>query len=393
MSDFDLTKVDIETIAPILTKVSAAFEPTAPFLKFSVKPFSTYIKVFESMPKTSQDIASRACLFEFTEDGKLTATMSDGIFYGTTMVPYLERKDGFPTTFILDYESLLRVSVVLGHAVYLVYKDSSFYVEYDSGSLYVPSYSISPDKIKSRINHDASPDYKDVSVPSFLKHVELTKTFLASNQTKSSAFAFFMADGVYSCNGYTVFKGSCTVPVNVVFRSSDFGFLDTFVSLADEGLKMAVAGSRVILKSGNGMLSFPVYEEKYDESGLKRFRDFKPVNYYTVDYEKTVLLLTMLSKVYRTSNVVSLKSVAGCLKMSSSDLDGRESYATLSQKMAGSPLDATVTFSVTNLLAAFKTLEPYRFLNLAIFESSFGLFNADISMIVFGNQGEDKKVK
>jgi hypothetical protein len=390
-NDFDLTKVDVEVIAPMINKVSAAFEPTSPFLKFDVKPFSTYIKVFEAMPKTSQDITSRACLFEFTSDDTLTATMSDGIFYGTITIPYVERKPEFPSTFVLDYESLLRVSVAFGNSVYLVYKDSSFYVEYDSGSLYVPDYTVKPEKIKGRINHDAKADFKDVSAFDFLKYVKLSKAFMASNQLKPLAFAHFTTEGLYSSNGYTVFKGNYKLPVSIVFRATDLAFLDVFVPLAYEKLKIAVTGSRLIVQSNTGLLSFPIYNESFSEDDLKRFANFKPVNFYTVDYEKTMLLLKMLSRVYRTSNVVSLKSVAGCLTMSSVSLDGKESFATLSQKLTGSPMDAIVSFSVTGLLSVLQTLESYRFLNLAIFENSFGLFNANVSMIIFGMQGGQKK--
>jgi hypothetical protein len=393
MDTLDLTKVDIETIAPIINKVSASFEPTSPFLKFEVKPFSTYIKVFEAMPKTSQDIVSRACLFEFTEDGKLTATMSDGIFYGTIQIPYTEKKQDFPQTFILDYESLLRVSVAFGHTIYLVYKDSSFYIEYDSGSLYVPDYNLKPEKIKGRISLPSSLDSKELSAFDFLKYVKLAKTFLASNQLKPLAFAHFTDNALFSSNGYTVLKGNYKLPFSIVFRASDLAFLDTFIPLSYENLKVASTASRIIVSSNTGVISFPVYNEKFSEADSKRFEEFKPQNYYTVDYEKTMLLLNMLSKVYRSSNVVSLKSENGILTMTSTSLDGKVSFATLSQKLTGIQADSSVSFSVTGLLSVLKTLEPYRFLNLAIFENCFGLFNAEVAMIVFGMQGQIKKVK
>jgi len=126
--------------------------------------------------------------------------------------------------------------------------------------------------------------------------------------------------------------------------------------------------------------------EAFPSSYEQHLKSFDFGNYFAVDFSKFYLLLSVLSKVYRSSGIVILRAKEDVLYLESKSLDGEMSFMVLSKSKKGTIADCELSFSVDGLLAVLKSLKNFDYLNLTISGNSFSLFNETVSLAVFGTE-------
>lgn len=364
--------------------------PTEPYIKFHTADLLFNMKLFLSMSQSLQDILSRACLFEVTKSDvnvkpDLKASMSDGVFSGSVHIPFEEVKDAFPIQFILDYESLMKVARFAGKYIYVVYDKNAFYIDFYGGRVHLPSYNLSPALISSRVNVDMAKGREvDVPVTNFLRFISIAESFLMSNEVPNLAFMFLMSDGSYLSNGYTVLKSDLTFPVNCSLRKLDLPFMLAACQISlKHGIKIILLDNKMVVASPAVSMVLPLVNEQFPSSYISHVKNFPIEASYGVDFSKFYMMLSVLSKIYRSSGIVALKSSENSLVLESKSLDDKISHMVLS-KSTKPVNNSEISFSVEGLLAVLKSLKQYDYLNLAIHGNSFCLFNESVSLVVFG---------
>lgn len=382
MSEEEL-KAQVESIADDSEEIK---EPEAPHIKLSTVDLIFHLKLFASMNKSLQDVVSRALLLEVTEN-QVKATMSDGIFRGSVLFPHHGVTEGFPEAATLDYDSLVKVARSAGKTLYLVYENKSFYVDFFGGRVHIPSFKISKDMILGRVRAAEDVESADVPAVNFLQVVSISSDFLASNQIPNLQFMFIRRDGVCLSNGFTVLKIKHPFSFDCSVRNVDLPFVQAAIQISiKEGLKVGVQRDRLVISSSMVELTLPMVNENFPPTYEQQLSKFDTTKFFAIDFSKFYLLLSVLSKVYRSSGVVSIKAKDGVLFLESKSLDDDVSFMVLSKAMTGKFEDFELSFSVAGLLSVIRSLRHFSFLNLTVSGGTFCLFNDLVNMVVFGTE-------
>lgn len=396
----DIKDLDPEQLKAQVESVSDDSEeikvPTLPYVKFETASLLFYLKLFASIKKTTQDILSRSCLIENVplvgSERAVKITMSDGIFKGTATVPVLDRTPGVPESFVLDYDSLVKVIRFAGRNIYLVYEDGSFFIDFYGGRLHIYSFNVEKEMILGRVVTGKNPvALKEISAAHLLQHVGISQDFLTSNQLPNLSFMFLKQNGIFLSNGSTVMRINSDLNVECSIGKNELAFVHaaTQISLRD-GLSYAIDGNKLVLSSKDIEVVLPLVGENFPASYEQQLGKFNKDNYYAVDFSKFYLLLSVVSKGYRSSGVVTLKSREGVLYLDSTSLDEKQSFMVLSRSKYGNLEDCEIAFSVEGLLAVLRSLKNFDFLNLTISGSTFCLFNDAVTLAVFGTDTSAK---
>lgn len=361
-------------------------EPEAPHIKLSTVDLLFHLKLFSSMNKSLQDVVSRALLFEVGEN-QVKSTMSDGIFRGSVLFPHQGVTEGFPECATLDYDSLVKVARSAGKTLYLVFENKSFYIDFFGGRVHIPSFKISKDMILGRVKVAEERETTDVPAVNFLQVVSISSDFLASNQLPNLQFMFVRRDGIYLSNGFTVLKLKHAFSFDCSIRNVDLPFVQAAIQISiKEGLQVGVQKDRLIISSSTVELVLPMVNENFPPSYEQQLNKFDTSRFFAIDFSKFYLLLSVLSKVYRSSGVVSIKSKEGVLYLESKSLDDDVSFMVLSKSMTGKFEDFELSFSVGGLMSVIRSLKHFSYLNLTVSGGTFCLFNDLVNMVVFGTE-------
>jgi len=366
--------------------------PEQPYIKLHTADFIFVLKLFASMNRSLRDILSRAAFIKVIKSdagGNITVCMTDGVFFGKVDLPYQEISSDFPEEFVLDYDSLTKVASMAGKSIYLVCEDGHYYIDFFGGRVHMPSFNLDFTHLTKQSEKLGSLKGNPVELPApnFLRNLSIAHEYLTSSQLPNLSFMFVKEGDVYLSNGYTVMRLKAELDFTSAVRKVDLPFMTAATKIAlKSGLELDMGDNRLSVFSDDVAVSIPKVNEELPGSYVQKISEFDKVksSHFAVDFAKFYLLLSLLSKVYRASGVVTLKAEGDSLTLRSKSLDDEESFMVLSRSKVGQLEDCELSFSVAGLLSVLKSLKAFSYLNLTIKGNSFCLFNDLVTIVVFG---------
>lgn len=389
-----LDEVSEEDLAETLSAVEDESEdmkpPELPHIKFDAKELASRLKIFAPMDKSLTDILSRALLFRLTEAGKLEVVMSDGMFKAVAVVPYEAMSEEFYKAFVVDYDSLMKIISHTGSTCYIVRDEDSLYIDFYGGRVHLPTFNLDHNLIDGRVevkfNQEGNP-FVDVPAEQLLQASTVTRDFLTSCQIPNMFYMFIEPDAIILSTGFTVMRIKLGLGFTCTLRKTDISYLISICQMAlTENLRYASDGRNAVFNSESTRLVIPTVKEQFPASYKTHLDSVDTTTYYAVEFKKLYLLLSILSKVYRASGVVKLKTEGGIMTLEAESQDGRVSEVVLSRSKVGDMPDIEILFSVNSMLSVLKSLRGFDSLNLAIKGSSLCLFNDILSLVVMGTE-------
>lgn len=378
--DIDSLEKDVKAITP----------PSSPYIHFHTADLLFYLRLFSSVKKTIQDILSRSCLFEVQDNNTVKVTMSDGIFKGSVIIPFVNKSDEFPNSMILDYDSIVKVVGFAGKHVYLVYEKGSFYVEFHGGQVHLYNFNVDKDRITGRIGFSGD-KFVDMESATLLRHVGMAQEFLKLVQIPNMLFMFVKPNGIFLSNGYTVLKIDSPLKTECCVGRNDLSFLYAAAQIAQgNGLGYLLEDNRLTIKAESVELSLPLISEHFPLAYEKYLEKFDYTSFYKMSFSTLQLLLSVMTKMYRASGLVTLKSVSSVLVLETVSMDGKKSHVVLSKDAEGYVQDQELSFKVDGLLSVIRSMKGSEELRLTMAGNTFCVFNDEAKLAVFGTDASVK---
>lgn len=361
------------------------------FLKFETKTFIQELSLFSSIIKPTQDVVSRSVLFELVSLNGITVLYYyayDGIVGARVSHVFHNHEIDSQLKFVLDYESLVRVLKMCGESVCLVCRSNSFYLDFDGGSVYIPSFDIKKERILCSSFDDSQIIYTEI-VDNFDPSVfGSAKTFLNSNQAGYSSdldFMFIKDGNILLSNGYAVVSFPGFSGINTAIRKSDISLFESFFGIAEGRVSMGSLGSNLYFTVGDKATIFlpkcnEIFPRSYEDFLMEGLDARKCIE---IDFNRFFNIMFMFSNIYNSSGAIALKLVSGVLSMESTTSDNKVSSVNVGE--FSSRAEAIVFFGTENALASLKCIKQIsdKF-NLVISSESFSLSGNGIKAVVFG---------
>ena len=390
--DTNLDNIKDEELSGILTLNEEGTEtkkpPEFPYIKFNVKQLLNILKIFAPVTRNLIDIFSRACLFKIDTEGRLEAIMSDGTFKGKVYIPYETVTEDFYSLFVVDYDSLVKIVTYCSGSVYLIKDEETMYVDFLGGKVHLPRFVLDHKIIENRmVFTDNTPSEECIAIPSseLLQSVLIARDYLGCCQIPDMQYMFIQPDYVLLSTGFTAMKMNISLGFTCTLRKQDLDYLIMACQMSqDKDIVFDVDMDHGRFRFQTGELIIPFIDKKFPaqyESYLEVF-DFK--NYYYVEVNRLYLLLSVLSKVYRTLGVVNLKIDNKRAVLESESQDGKKSAIILSQNKTGNFIDTQINFSTEVILSVLKSVRGFDFLNITVHKHMLCLYNDSIYLTVIG---------
>jgi hypothetical protein len=359
-----------------------------PNFKFDSAKFLKELDIFSTVIKPGQDIVSRSILFCFDPGGVacLHSYVTDRIVGAYSMVGFLSTNVDKEIKFILDYDSLVRALSFCEKDVYLVNRDKCWYLDFDGGSIFIPSFNIRPDQIFSdRFNKVKTVDFKSLGEGVY-NPFSLARVFLNSGQSGYSSdldFVFLKGGCSYLSNGYSVVKSFGFDGCDTAIRKSDVALLDNLFG-NNSSLAVGVDKDYVYFMADKSFVYIPRCREEFPRAFMEILsKEHSSGDEYKIDLVQFYNALSMLSKIYNASGVAALESEGGGVRLESTTIDDKVSSIFISSH---TKIDIIkMYFGVDNALASLKCLKQFSDdFNLFLSDESFCLYNTAVKVVVLG---------
>lgn len=307
--------------------------PAKPYLQLATEDFVAAAGSLMIQRAGAKDILSRAVLFRFVAGGEagpcVQMEANDGTVGQLAVCPVRGVNGEFPSTIVLDLETLYQIAQYKGQTIYLVYEDGSLYVTFLGGQVYVPVYTVQASVLEYRRLEGAEVTETPVFAATLQRVMETADVFLSRGSgTGRKPFLELGAAGAITTTETSVLSVPVKDLPSLRLRQADLRVLRAALRTAAGTVVVRAVADRAEFVMGQSCVAIPLVQFRISEGYRKLVGGVSEAG-YRVDSERLQEVLALLLRAYQSSGLVQLSSDGRALSLSGKNYGGKVSSVVL----------------------------------------------------------------